>query len=273
MKVINNGRPLFGPHANGMLDMFSSVDPGLVVDVGAAAGHITRYLLNVSPASHAVAFEPFPGNWKFIEKTLGGDCRATIVRKAVADKEGEASFFVSSTAKGDWQAMSGYSSVGYVMSDDQAKENGKAIKVPVTTLDNSITEVIRFLKVDVQGGEMAVLRGAEKCFRRGIEVLYVEFSGEEGILDHLFERDYVVFDHHYVLVPTKTSPDLSFWDLTREVGLSTGTKALYAWPKELPSDPGAFRSMFVREREKIGALQTDIIAVRRDIATGLGWIS
>jgi FkbM family methyltransferase len=134
MKVINNGRPLFGPHANGMLDMFSSVDPGLVVDVGAAAGHITRYLLNVSPASHAVAFEPFPGNWKFIEKTLGGDCRATIVRKAVADKEGEASFFVSSTAKGDWQAMSGYSSVGYVMSDDQAKENGKAIKVPVTTL-------------------------------------------------------------------------------------------------------------------------------------------
>jgi len=104
-------------------------------------------------------------------------------------------------------------------------------------------------------------------------VLYVEFSGEEGILDHLFERDYVVFDHHYVLVPTKTSPDLSFWDLTREVGLSTGTKALYAWPKELPSDPGAFRSMFVREREKIGALQTDIIAVRRDIATGLGWIS
>ncbi|MEM7114856.1 MAG: hypothetical protein AAF614_20640 [Chloroflexota bacterium] len=51
------------PHRDFVYDVLSYLNLGLCVDVGAAAGHITRKLCHVGgEQTRVVAFEPFPGN-------------------------------------------------------------------------------------------------------------------------------------------------------------------------------------------------------------------
>jgi len=54
-----------------------------MLDVGAAAGSTTRQMLQNSPQSRVIAFEPFPGNFPHFERTIGGDPRVTFVKAAV----------------------------------------------------------------------------------------------------------------------------------------------------------------------------------------------
>ncbi|CAN5134375.1 hypothetical protein BH10PSE7_BH10PSE7_41510 [soil metagenome] len=272
MREIKSGRPVFGGHEWGIFDMVGQFDPGLIVDVGAAVGHVTSHLLYRSPKSHAIAFEPFPGNWPHLEKTFAGK-PATIVRSAVADVPGEMQFALGPLAKseGVWAEYEGYGPGGYIASKTEVLGEGKTINVPVTTLDDSVSERILFLKIDVQGGELNVLRGAEKCFLRGIDLLYVEFGGEKDILDFLFDRDYLIFDHKYTLMAAVGNPDYSFWDTVSDFKLSTGYPARYAWPKVTPADPGEYCAMFSRQAPLIGHIFTDIVAVRRGLAERMGW--
>lgn len=271
-KMIRAGRPLFGNREHGVFELLGNFEPGLMVDVGAAAGHLTSLALRFMPqGSYSVGFEPFPGNWQFYERTLANK-PARLVRAAVSDKEGEVHFYVGSTVPdGGWAGLSGYSSVGYITKAG-ATDPTKTIISPITTIDAHIDEPIRFMKIDVQGEELGVLKGATKCFERGIDLLHVEFSGEGDILDFLLDRDYVIFDHHYMSVPQGDAPDLSMWDIDREVTLSTGAKALFLWPKVTPSDPQEFAAMFRKPNPTLSPPQTDIIAVRTPLAKQVGWI-
>lgn len=97
MGTIRSGRGIFGPYEHGVFELLGQFEPGAIVDAGAAAGHMTKLALAYSPDSFALAFEPFPGNWPFLEKTLAGK-RATIIKEALAEQPGEASFYVGSTS-------------------------------------------------------------------------------------------------------------------------------------------------------------------------------
>ncbi|WP_431190591.1 FkbM family methyltransferase [Bauldia litoralis] len=70
--------------------------PGcLFLDVGAASGGTCTAMLKYSPASHVIAFEPFPGNWPFFEKAHADDPRVDFRRCAVGAESGQASFAVA----------------------------------------------------------------------------------------------------------------------------------------------------------------------------------
>jgi len=270
--MIHPGRALFGNREHGVFELLGNFEPGLMVDVGAAAGHMTWLALKfMREGSYSVGFEPFPGNWQFYERTLANK-PAKLIKAAVSDQVGEVSFYVGSTVPdGGWESLSGYSSVGHI-TESGVTDPTKTIVSPVTTIDTHIDEPIRFMKIDVQGEELGVLRGATACFERGIDLLHVEFSGEDDILDFLLDRDYVIFDHHYMSIPQVDSPDLSMWDIDREVTLSTGARALFLWPKSTPSDPQEFAAMFRRTNPTMSPPQTDIIAVRTPLAKQVGWI-
>ncbi len=272
MHSIRSGKSLFGAHTWGVFDLIDQFEPGLIVDAGAAAGYVSKYLLNKSPMSHAIGFEPNPSNWPHIEKTLDA-ASATIVKAALADKPGSAQFFVGKSEAQGWAtSLSGYSSIGHIIDERVSRPADQTISVPVTTVDEHVHERILFFKIDVQGGELNVLKGASRAFDRGVDLLYIEFDGEREMLDFLFERDYLVFDHQYLLVPqVKNGPDLSSWDIVKDITLSTGHNSHYGWPKEMPSDPGAYCNFFHSEAKKIGQVYTDIVAIRKDLADEKGW--
>ena len=271
-RVIHSGRHVFAPYRWGALDKYAELPPGTVVDVGAAIGHVTAHLLRVSPDSNAVCFEPNPSNIDKITQRFAGKDNVRVVPAAVADKKGSAVFELgpSALAQGSWTESSGYHPAGMLATQDTV---GATVKVPVTTLDDEVSGPVSFLKIDVQGAEMAVLNGGKHMFERGVDLCYIEFTGELDVLEILFERDYAVFDHHYVLMWGRTKePDFSDWDVMADFTLSTGSPAKYAWPKHLPSDPEEYCKMFEELKGPTLIFHTDIIAVPYHLAQSRGWL-
>lgn len=244
-------------------DVLSYLQSGLMLDVGASNGAATALMLKKSPASRVIAFEPFAGNLPVIRERLGADKRVQIIEKAVSDVVSEQSFFVSSTVKGGSNHFpKGYSSHGKLVPNDST-DPARTFRVSTVPIDEVVRDrTVRFLKIDVQGGELGVLRSAKKSIDAGrIDVLQVEFSGEEDVYSFLMDAALTVFDTRYVLVPDSTTPDISAWDILREFPLSTGRNTFRAWPKTMPTTASAYMDFIKDEQKKIGNIFTDLLCV------------
>jgi len=123
-------------------------------------------------------------------------------------------------------------------------------------------EHVHFMKVDVQGGELGVLKSAERAIAEGrISFMFIEFAGEKDVLNHLLERRMRIFDSEYLVIPRKTPADLSNWDIFRDLTLSSGANAHRAWPCAISYVPDAYCQFFIDEKKKLGLVWTDIVAV------------
>ena len=235
---INNGRR-FGNHYDAAYDVLKLLEPGLCLDVGAAIGRATRRILNTNPASRVIAYEPFAGNFIHFARNVGDDARVTLRRVAVADRPGTEPFAVPKVMTTDgtgWaKDLIGYSSVGHLSTD-----RGQAM-VEVVTLDDEVREPVRFLKIDVQGGELRVLKGAARLMRdAAIDLIYVEFNGSLPLLRFLRAHGYVLFDGGYMAWSTgrylrnwfRAREDwiIPNWETVLEGPPSMGSKAYFVWP-------------------------------------------
>lgn len=264
MPIINSGRHL-NPRPNMVYETLRYMPPGLLIDVGAAAGGFTKVMAARSPESSIVAFEPFPGNWPLLEKASAPLPHVTVDRRAASDRNGEGRLFVSQVVSGHekgWAGKEGYSSAGTLVDSDDSRF-GAGLEVETVRLDEVFHETVRFLKIDVQGGEPAVLRGAEGIVNGpGIDFMWVEFSGDQAVLDYVHEHGYVVFDSQYLLVPRTTSPNDDEWKVLGTKNLSNGKEAFLAWPREYPRSPENYCAWF-REKRAEFIIQTDLTVVRK----------
>jgi FkbM family methyltransferase len=172
------------------------VAPGMrVVDIGANVGLYSLLLAGLAgPAGQVYAFEPEPS----LFRTLAHNCRRsglgnlTLFNQALGDRAGQVGFYRSIFNSGDnrlgdfgWQ--------------------GQGVQVEMVRLDDALPErCIDFIKMDVQGYEMRVLRGMEEVLRSSPRLeIYFEFwpaglraAGTEPgeLLDHLRERGLRVYE-------------------------------------------------------------------------------
>lgn len=250
---------------NGIYDVLAHLEPGLMLDVGAAAGDITKLMLSKSPKSWVVAFEPFVGNLPFFEKALGNDDRVTLHKKAVGNESGTASFVLAPTVKGTepgWETRAGYSSGGALKQGD-IPQGRSTTEVELVTIDSLIDTPVRFFKIDVQGGELGVLEGASSLFDRDqIDIVFCEYSGQDGVLEFLLERNMDVYDTTYLIVPRQEEDPLDDWEVIGKKALSNGRIASLAWPSNRPTDVKAYAEFIRTQRPKRIVAQTDLIAVR-----------
>jgi FkbM family methyltransferase len=74
------------------------------------------------------------------------------------------------------------SSGGYYIVPDNAPKRDSDIKVNMHTLDRLIQYTpLDFIKIDVQGGELDVIRGGEMVIRRNLPVICIEQRDYEGV--------------------------------------------------------------------------------------------
>ena len=137
------------------------------VDVGCHMGEILAQFYAASPNGQHVAFEPIPSQAAWLTKRFP---KARIVPMALSDHEGTIEFYHNV----DFPA---YSGVSVQRPDDKIE----LLKVPVSTLDKVLENgrKIDFLKIDVEGAEMPVFRGARetiKISRPAILFEYVEHA-------------------------------------------------------------------------------------------------
>jgi FkbM family methyltransferase len=152
------------------------VRPGeVVVDVGAHRGvYADRLARLVGTRGHVYAFEPNPASWDVLTRVVGGLPQVTIHRVGVSDSPGSATLFRPRPDGVRVDAMSSLSRPG-----DTAGVAYDPVAIDLVTLDDALAQELRpiaLVKIDVEGHELAVLRGAEGVLRRSTPVILVEIE-------------------------------------------------------------------------------------------------
>lgn len=143
------------------------VKPGTnCIDVGCHKGEILEHMLKFSPDGKHFAFEPIPYLYENLQKNYAG--KAVIFSYALSDKNGKTTFQLVKNAP----AYSGINKRKYAIDHPEIEE----IEVEMRTLDEVIPQEvpIGLIKIDVEGGEFGVLKGAENLLRRDKPVVIFE---------------------------------------------------------------------------------------------------
>lgn len=155
------------------------------VDVGANLGLFTLPLARYSTTVHA--FEPNPGPYALL-KTFAP--RNAVVRHmAVGDASGEVEFCVPRTRRG-WSSNGGH------IGSEARSERDHILRIPCVRLDDIDLGDVGFIKIDVEGHELGVLRGASGLIDRCRPTLFIETErshvGDAAaqVLDMLGQMDY-----------------------------------------------------------------------------------
>jgi FkbM family methyltransferase len=136
------------------------------IDVGCHKSEILNLMLKYSPEGKHYAFEPIPSLIKEIESKYKN--KATIFPYALSDSSGETTFQLVKNAP----AYSGIKKRRYDIANPDIEE----IKVEMKTLDEIIplNEKIHFIKIDVEGGEFDVLKGAVNLLKTNKPIILFE---------------------------------------------------------------------------------------------------
>ena len=204
------------------------VDPrdGLLLDLGANEGSWTAEAISVFPGARVLAVEPGPEPGRLLAERFRDAPNVTVDLRAVAGQTGYASYYATrasvfaSLLPPDPGLHALYALPG------APTEVLDTIDVDTVRLDDLVDEPVSVVKIDVQGGELAVLQGGQRILR-GASAVIVE----------------VVFVSHYAGDATfaevnEALSDLGFHlhDLSRPFRL--GGAALWADACYVRSGPG-----------------------------------
>jgi len=138
------------------------------VDVGCHKGEILAAMLKDAPNGKHFGFEPIPYLYENLKKHFDG--KATILPYALAEKNGTSTFQLVKNAP----AYSGIKKRKYEVDNPEIEE----IEVQLKKLDDVIPESVKIdlIKIDVEGAEFGVLKGASNLIRRDKPYIIFEFG-------------------------------------------------------------------------------------------------
>ena len=155
----------------------SMVRPGdRCLDVGANYGWYTLLMSHLcGPAGEVHAFEPVSGTFRMLQRnfeTAGSPPNIVLNNMGVADAPGRASMHVFA---GLPHGHSSLSAMG--------RKDSSPVECELTTLDeylgNRPGSPIRFVKCDVEGAELKVLRGAASLLRQSVPPIWIVEMAQE----------------------------------------------------------------------------------------------
>lgn len=139
------------------------------VDVGAHKGEILDLILSLSPNGRHTAFEPIPQMFKKLQDNY--QHRVQVFPFALSNRSGVTNFNVVT----DSPAYSGLQRREYKTTDPQIE----SIEVEVRQLDDILQTrnfAVDLIKIDVEGGELDVLKGATQILTTDHPTLIFEFG-------------------------------------------------------------------------------------------------
>ena len=145
---------------------------GCFLDIGANVGFYTLHAAAaVGPAGQVHAFEPLPANMRSLRETVRENRldQVRLVEAAVSDREGELAFTVPPEGESGWGRMA-------------EAAGAHTIRVRCVTVDGYLESLpdaasrIDAVKLDIEGHEMAALRGMRRTVERHRPALLMEMN-------------------------------------------------------------------------------------------------
>ena len=169
----------------------------VIMDVGANIGDWSVALINEGYHGRLVAVDPLSENLEKVRKKLTGlnYKNFDLCECALNNRIEKLKFFVNKD-----EALSGHDSI-YDMRKLGYEADIDCVDVQSTTLDELAIKKniikINFLKIDVEGNELNVLKGAANFLSKGdIDFIQIEF-GHAARAARIYLHDIVQFVHKY----------------------------------------------------------------------------
>lgn len=147
----------------------------VIFDVGASRGDVTQTYANLFPKAEIFAFEPFPEAANAFKERFDKIPAIHLHNLAISDKSGIATFHVNKSV--DTSSLLASQKLG--ASSDKSCETVTTVQVKTENIETICSELniahIDILKMDVQGSELAILKGAKNTLGHGkISIIYSE---------------------------------------------------------------------------------------------------
>ncbi len=153
--------------------------PGMTtIDAGSNIGEISVFLAkHVGPTGKFWAFEPMPGLADRIRqhKSLNDLVQLEVCNAGLGHETSELSIYSSANYHGEFNS-------GMATLFPSVERNIRIGSAPIVRLDDFIQEQaiqrVDLMKIDIEGAELSMLRGAEETLRRSRPVIILEINEE-----------------------------------------------------------------------------------------------
>jgi len=178
-------------------EFFKTRHNDIVLDVGANVGDYSRLILALNPHARVYAFEPHPRTYKVLANNLDG-LMVDAYNVAAGECDGILTLY-------DYEANDGSEHASLYKDTIEYLRHAKAVahEVKVINLDKFLRgkniESVSLLKIDTEGHELAVLKGAKHYISSGkIRAIHFEFN-DSNVSSRTYFRDFWDFLPNYTL--------------------------------------------------------------------------
>lgn len=174
----------------------------LVYDVGANVGQTVMSLKRLAPRARIVAFEPYPASLRHLIRVADRHRDVTVIPAACGERTGALETLYVPCARGIEftqlaqlgepsrpKSLEFFHKTGFGWMTD-SDLSFKAQPIVTIALDD-LGEAPDVIKIDAEGAEVGVLKGAHRCLTEGKPLLFVETgSGHTPVIDFLERYGY-----------------------------------------------------------------------------------
>ncbi len=180
-------------HYNGEAVVLQSIladqSTGAIFDVGANIGDYIKLIRDYNQTIAIHAFEPHPKTYAVLLQATN-NLQIVTNNCALAELSGSLELYDYA----DSRTGSDHASLYREVIEDLHSASAQALVVPVLTVDDYCQahhiDQIKFIKIDTEGSELKVLRGATHMLQTG-RIKYIQFEfNHMNIISHSFLRDF-----------------------------------------------------------------------------------
>ena len=136
-----------------------------IIDVGANIGNHSLFFSEFLEHDIIHSFEPHSDNFELLQKNMDGR-KAKLYQTALSEKKGEMVLYNSDSSNNGGFSLHAHPH-SFVVYD----------KIDVTTLDSYKLKNISMIKIDVEGHEDGVLKGAVNTIKKNHPIIFIENLG------------------------------------------------------------------------------------------------
>ncbi len=169
----------------------------IIVDVGANIGEYSRLINELNLDANIFAFEPHPGNFEQLQRSVPGE-NFHAFQKGASNRDETIKLFDY-----DEHCGSSHATLYREVIEDLHHQKAQVLEVPVVRLDHFLEQRgigwVDLLKVDTEGHELAVLQGLSHFLehhKERIGIIHFEFN-EMNLISRTTFKDFMDFLPNY----------------------------------------------------------------------------